>query len=88
MVMEFSVPVVERLTWAEICERFPDQWVVAVDVDWVNDRDVDFGSALVLAHHRHRKDASPDVKAAFQHHDEVSTFWTGAIRGPVPRFAP
>jgi hypothetical protein len=33
-----------------------------------------------------RKDASPDVKAAFEHHDEVGTFWTGKIRGPSPRF--
>jgi hypothetical protein len=76
----------ERLSWEEICKRFPDEWVVLVDVDWENDTDFTFGGAMVIGHHKRRKDASPDVKAAFEHHDEVGTFWTGKIRGPIPRF--
>jgi hypothetical protein len=76
----------DRLTWDEICKRFPDEWVVLVDTDWVNDRDFEFGTALVVAHHKRRKDASPDVKIAFQTQDEVGCFWTGEIRGPTPRF--
>ena len=78
--------VTQRLTWIEICERYPDEWVVLVDTEWVNDRDFDFGSTIVFAHHKRRKDASPDVKAAFEHYDSVGTFWTGKIRGPIPRF--
>ncbi len=32
------VPTVSApLTWAEICEQYPDAWVVLVDIDWVND---------------------------------------------------
>jgi hypothetical protein len=75
----------DRLSWREICERFPDEWVVLVDTDWVNDTDFDFGGAKVVGHHKRRKDASADVKAAFAHHHEVGCFWTGKIRGPVPR---
>jgi hypothetical protein len=76
----------ERLTWDEICKRFPDEWVVLVDTSWENDIDFDFGTAVVLAHHKIRKAASPDVKAAFGSHDEVGCFWTGEVRAPVPRF--
>jgi hypothetical protein len=77
--------VAECLTWKEICERYPDEWVVLVDTDWVNDTDFDFRSTIVFAHHKRRKDASPDVKAAFERYDSVGTFWTGKIRGPIPR---
>lgn len=79
---------VERLTWEEIKRRFPDEWVVVADMDWVNDTDFDFGTAEVIAHHRHRKDASSDIKMARAHVEdrEIGCFWTGEFRGPVPRF--
>ncbi len=72
----------ERLTWVEICERFPDQWVVLVDTAWANETDFELGTAVVVAHDPHRRVVSPDVKAAFESHDEVGCFWTGTIRGP------
>jgi hypothetical protein len=64
----------ERLTWDQICSRFPDEWVVLVETDWVNDRDFEFGTA------------SPHIKAAFDHYPQIGCFWTGEIRGPIPRF--
>ena len=76
----------ERLTWAEICARYPDEWVIMADVDFVNDTDFVFRTALVLGHHKHRKAASPEIKAAYEQHESVGCFWTGEIRGPIPRF--
>jgi hypothetical protein len=76
----------ERLTWEQICQRYPDEWVVMAEIEWVNDTDFEFSTALVLAHHKARKEASPAVKAAFHRYDEVGKFWTGEIVGPVPRF--
>jgi hypothetical protein len=78
----------ERLSWSEICERFPDQWVVITGADWVNDTDFDFGTAVVLGHFKTRKEASPHIKVAFHHHQEVGSFWTGKLSGPIPRFIP
>lgn len=78
----------ERLTWSKICERYPDEWVVLAEVDWMNETDFEFGSAEVIAHHKRRKDASPDVKAARAQEREVGCFWTGELRGPLPRFVP
>lgn len=78
--------VPERLTWKQICERHPDEWVVLVDTESVNDTDFEFGTAIVLGHFKSRKEASPHIKAAFQHYSEIGSFWTGKIRGPIPRF--
>jgi hypothetical protein len=75
----------ETLTWEDICRRFPNEWVVVIDTDWVNDTDFDFRSATVIARHKQRKDASPDIKAARARDLEVGCFWTGEIRGPIPR---
>ncbi len=47
----------ERLTWNEICRRFPDAWAVLADADWANETDFDFASAEVLGHHARRRDA-------------------------------
>ena len=78
----------ERLTWAEIRTRFPDEWVVLAEADWTTEQDLEFGSAEVVGHRKSRKEASTDVKAAFEHHDEIACFWTGAIRGSWPRQSP
>jgi hypothetical protein len=73
----------ERLTWEEICRRYPDEWVVMAEIEWVNDTDFEFRTALVLAHHKTRKEASPSVKAGFQHYTEVGSFFTGRLIPPA-----
>ena len=35
----------ERLTWDEIQEKYPDQWVGLVDIKWKNDSNIE--SAIV-----------------------------------------
>ena len=41
---EFAVS--EPLTWVQICERYPDQWVVLVEIDW---RDEDHNTGFRTA---------------------------------------
>ncbi|HEX3764497.1 MAG TPA: hypothetical protein VHW23_37635 [Kofleriaceae bacterium] len=88
--MPIDAPKSERLTWKEICERYPDEWAVLVEMDWGDDDDddIDFesGTAIVLGHFKSRKEASPFIKAAFQHYNDIGSFWTGEIRAPMPRF--
>lgn len=76
----------ERLTWRQICSHFPNEWVVLVDIDRRNGRNSEFGTAVVIGHYKHRKEASPHIKAAFEHYSQIACFWTGEIRGPIPRF--
>jgi hypothetical protein len=37
----------ERLTWEEIQERYPDQWVGLVDVKYVDDDGISIESAVI-----------------------------------------
>ncbi len=74
----------ERLTWDEICRRFPDEWVVIAEMDWVEDGCFEFGTAIVFAHHKTRKEASSSVKTADEQYDEVGAFFTGRLLPPMP----
>mgnify|MGYP000028136235 CR=1 FL=1 len=47
--------VSEPLSWREICQRFPDQWIALVALDWVDDRDEPFQTALVAGHGSRRE---------------------------------
>lgn len=40
----------EPLTWAEICERYPDQWVCLVDLEMVEFGSPDIRTARVVGH--------------------------------------
>jgi len=87
--MEALVPnasaTAERLTWDQICSRFPDEWVVLAETDWTNGWGPEFGTAVVVAHYKRRKEASPYIKAAFERYPQIGCFWTGALREPLPR---
>ena len=76
----------EGLTWDEICERFPDEWVVLGNIGWINEPDFEFDKASVIGRHKRRRDASPEIKAMRARNVEVGCFWTGELRGPIPRF--
>lgn len=75
-----------RLTWSEICRQFPDEWVVLVDADWVDDHNFEFGTARVFSHRQHRREATADLGAC-RDYENVGCFFTGRIRGPMPRFS-
>jgi len=77
-----AMNVHERLTWKEICQRYPDEWVVIAEMDWVEDGCFEFNTAFVLAHHKTRKEASPSIKEADEHYSEVGAFFTGRLVPP------
>jgi hypothetical protein len=84
MLVNDAQPAVqpERLTWDEICKRYPDEWVVIADMDWVEDGCFEFGTAIVLAHHKARKAATPDVKEGYKHFSQVGAYFTGRLVPP------
>ncbi len=75
----------EPLTWKQICERYPDQWVCIVDVDWVNDRDFEFGTARVVGHGASRKEPLEQSRVWRRQYPEIGHFFTGRVRALVPR---
>jgi hypothetical protein len=46
--------ITEPLTWDQICERYPDEWVCLVDMDIINS-DFDFRTARVVGHGKTRR---------------------------------
>lgn len=81
-VHESQSPAPERLTWAEICARHPNEWVVLVDVD--DESEPDPRSGVVLDHGKGKWEAlerSLPLKSGYKvaGHD-----YTGVVRPPRP----
>ena len=77
----------EALTWEQICERYPNQWVVLVEVDWV-DKDEDnltfeFRSARVAGHGATRREPLVQAQPLRARYPEMGHYFTGRIRAPL-----
>jgi hypothetical protein len=78
--------VSDPLTWPEICECYPDEWVALVEIDWVNENDLDFRSARVAGHGKTRKEPLDQARPLRVRYDEIGHFFTGPIRAPLRSF--
>ncbi|HEX2569206.1 MAG TPA: hypothetical protein VH877_06555 [Polyangia bacterium] len=65
-----------RLTTSEIKQRYPDRWVVLVDVD---DCKTQILGGVVYAHSPDRRALSPTVKSL----RDTAVFWTGPLLGSL-----
>jgi hypothetical protein len=79
--------VSEPMSWSEICERFPDQWIALVALDWVDDRDEPFRTALV-AGHGSRREALQQARPLLKLFDRMGPFFTGQAPTDVPELPP
>ena len=71
---------IERVTWEDICERHPDQWVVLADIARTNRNDFAFTAAEVIATFAERKAATPTMKALHAaNRRSVGCFFTGKL---------
>jgi hypothetical protein len=71
--------VTELMSWAQICERYPDQWVALVEMDW-NDETDEFTIARVAGHGATRGEPFAQMRRAGLHDDDVGHFFTGRVR--------
>jgi hypothetical protein len=85
--MSQALAVSEPMTWSEICERFPDQWIALVALDWVDDRDEPFRTALV-AGHGSRREALQQARPLLKLFDRMGPFFTGEAPTEVPELPP
>jgi hypothetical protein len=81
--MSAAQRVSEPMTWSEICERFPDQWIALIALDWADDRDEPFRTALV-AGHGSRREAIAQAKPLRKLFDQIGPFFTGRASEPSP----
>ncbi len=73
----------ERLTWPQIRERYPDQWVVLVDHDWYEHVPARYDTARVLACGVSRAEATARAQPALDSYEGYGCRYTGTIRGPM-----
>jgi hypothetical protein len=72
----------EPMTLQQICERYPDEWVALVEIDWVNDRDFDFGTARVIGHSS-RKEQYEQARPWRSRYESMGHYYTGKVRAPL-----
>ena len=76
----------EPLTWQEICARYPNEWVVLVEVDWIDEDDKDFRFARVAGHGKTRREPLVQARSVWPRYGEIAHFFTGRIRALNPIF--
>ena len=76
----------EPLTWAEICARYPDQWVCLVEMDRVHPDLFDFRTARVVGHGKTRGAPYDQALPWWDHYNLIGHYFTGriAVRPPRP----
>lgn len=73
-------------SWNQLCERYPDQWVVLVETDWTDRSMVELRSARVIGHGPHRKEVLAEALAVTARYRRFGCFFTGRIRAPLLGF--
>jgi hypothetical protein len=76
----------EPLTWAEICERYAEQWVCLVEIDRLHRNNFAFRTARVVGHGATRRDPLVQARPWWDHYKEIGHYFTGRIVAPLPRF--
>jgi len=72
----------EPLTWKQICDRYPDEWVCLVEIDRYNDREFEFRTARVVGHGKHPRDPLVQARPLDAHYEGMGHYFTGTVRAP------
>lgn len=76
----------EPLTWAEICARYPDEWVCLVEMDYVHPNGPEIRAARVIGHGKTRGAPVEQARPWRDHYDLIGHYYTGrtTVRQPRP----
>jgi hypothetical protein len=83
---EVVLPGEVASTWEDVCRRYPDQWVVLVETDWIDSSKLDFRSTRVVGHGAHRTDVLALARPLTARCQGFGCFFTGRIRAPLHGF--
>ena len=80
---QLAPTITEPLTWAEICKRYPDEWVCVVDIDYDHPRVFDFRTARGVGHSRSKREALGQARTWWNHtSSSAATSLATFPRGP------
>jgi hypothetical protein len=75
----------ELLTWAEICARYPDEWVCLVEMEFVPPSSPEVRTARVIGHGKTRRAPIDQALLWRDHYDLIGHFYTGRVTVRPPR---
>ena len=78
-VATLDLQITEPLTWDEICERYPDQWVCLVEMDFTHPNGLEFRTARVVGHGKSRREPFVQSDPWRAYYDVIGHFYTGSI---------
>lgn len=76
----------ETLTWRQICERYPDQWVCVVEVARASPNAFEILAARVIGHGKTRRAPFEQARAWHATYELIGHYYTGKLKPPVPRY--
>lgn len=85
--MSDASTVSEPMTWGEVCRRFPGQWIALVALDWTDDRDEPFRTALI-AGSGSRREALAQARPLRKLFAPLGPFFTGDPPAALPLLPP
>lgn len=74
--MRPACTVSEPMTWSEICVRFPQQWIALIALDWTDDRDEPYRTALIAGSGT-RREAMAQARPLVRLFSPLGPFFTG-----------
>ena len=76
----------ERLTWEEIKNKYPNEWVALIDCEY-GDEWGDLKQGIVVAHNKNKKDYIDQFKIVMEDlgNPDCASLFTGELKPPKGR---
>ncbi len=74
----------DTLSWAEICERHPDEWVCLVEIEHARPGDAKIVSARVVGHGKTKREPVEQAQLWWARYSTIGHFYTGTLGAPPP----
>jgi hypothetical protein len=73
----------EPLTWEQICQRHPDEWVCLVEIDRQDRNNFEFSTARVVGHGKTRAEPLIQARPWREHYRTIAHYHTAPLRPAV-----
>jgi len=83
-INHFAPTISEPLSWAAICERYPEQWVCLVEVEFIHPNAFEFRTARVVGHGKISGEALTQAHPWRERYRCIAHYSTR----PIPRWDP
>jgi hypothetical protein len=84
-IAQTSAPAIsEPMTWNEICERYPNEWVCLVEFDRIDPDRFAFRTARVVGHSKHRRTAVEQSRSWWRSYEEIGQHFTTRVEPCAP----